>query len=59
MLDRYRPPPQRSHVIRYQYDQWLVAQVTLVRDLWLQGHPDQALLRVEQMITEGLVARFN
>jgi predicted ATPase len=54
MLERYAPPPQRSHVSRFQYDQRLVAQVTLVRGLWLQGHADQASVLVEQMITEGL-----
>jgi predicted ATPase/DNA-binding winged helix-turn-helix (wHTH) protein len=54
MLKRYAPPPQRSHLIRFQYDQRLTAQVTLVRGLWLQGHADQALALVEQMIAEGL-----
>ncbi len=54
MLERYAPPPQRSHLIRFQYDQRLVAQITLVRGLWLQGHADQALVLVEQMIAEGL-----
>jgi len=54
MLECYAPPPQRSHVIRFQYDQRLIAQVTLVRGLWLQGHADQALVLVEQMITECL-----
>jgi predicted ATPase/DNA-binding winged helix-turn-helix (wHTH) protein len=54
MLERYVPPPQRSHVTRFQYDQRLVAQITLVRGLWLQGHADQALVLVEQMIAEGL-----
>jgi predicted ATPase/DNA-binding winged helix-turn-helix (wHTH) protein len=54
MLERYAPPPQRSHVIRFQYDQRLTAQITLVRGLWLQGHADQALVLVEQMIAEGV-----
>jgi predicted ATPase/DNA-binding winged helix-turn-helix (wHTH) protein len=54
MLERYAPPPQRSHVSRFQYDQRLVAQVTLVRGLWLQGHADQASVLVEQMIAEGI-----
>jgi predicted ATPase/DNA-binding winged helix-turn-helix (wHTH) protein len=54
MLERYAPPPQRSHVIRFQYDQRLTAQITLVRGLWLQGHADQALVLVEEMIAEGL-----
>jgi predicted ATPase/DNA-binding winged helix-turn-helix (wHTH) protein len=55
MLERYTPPPQRSHVIRFQYDQRLTAQITLARGLWLEGHADQALILVEQMIGEGLV----
>ncbi len=54
MLERYEPPPQRSHVIRFQYDQRLTAQITLVRGLWLQGHADQALALVEQMVADGL-----
>src|SRR5258708_25667116 len=54
LVDRYAPPPQRSHIIRFQYDQRLTAQITLVRGLWLQGYADQALALVEQMIAEGL-----
>jgi predicted ATPase/DNA-binding winged helix-turn-helix (wHTH) protein len=54
MLERYEPPPQRSHVTRFQYDQRLTAQITLVRGLWLQGHADQALALVEQMVADGL-----
>jgi tetratricopeptide (TPR) repeat protein len=54
MLECYARPPQRSHVVRFQHDQRLTAQITLVRGLWLQGHADQALVLVEQMITEGL-----
>jgi len=54
MLERYVPPPQRSHLIRFQYDQRLTAQITLVRGLWLQGHADRALALVEQMVADGL-----
>jgi predicted ATPase len=57
MLERYTPPPQRSHVIRFQYDQRMTAQIILVRGLWLQGHADQALVLVEQMIAEGLALK--
>jgi predicted ATPase/DNA-binding winged helix-turn-helix (wHTH) protein len=57
MLERYTPPPQRSHVIRFQYDQRMTAQIILVRGLWLQGHADQALVLVEQMIAEGLTLK--
>jgi predicted ATPase/DNA-binding winged helix-turn-helix (wHTH) protein len=54
MLEQYAPPPQRSHVIRFQYDQRLTARITLVRGLWLQGHADQALVLVEHMVADGL-----
>jgi tetratricopeptide (TPR) repeat protein len=54
MLKLYATPPQRSHVIRFHYDQRLEAQITLVRGLWLQGHADQALDLVEQMIAQSL-----
>lgn len=54
MLERYAPSPRRSHVIRFQYDQRLVAQVTLARGLWLQGYADQALVLVAQMVTDGV-----
>jgi predicted ATPase/DNA-binding winged helix-turn-helix (wHTH) protein len=57
MLERYTPPPQRSHVIRFQYDQRMTAQIILARGLWLQGHADQALVLVEQMIAEGLALK--
>lgn len=54
MLEHYAPPPQRSHAIRFQYDQRLTAQITLVRGLWLQGNADRALAMVEQMVADGL-----
>jgi predicted ATPase len=54
MLARYIPPPQRSDIVRFHYDQRLTAQITLVRGLWLQGHADQALALVKQMVAEAL-----
>lgn len=53
MLADYRPPEERSHVSRFQYDQRLVARITLARALWLQGAFDQALAEVEAMVAEG------
>jgi predicted ATPase/DNA-binding winged helix-turn-helix (wHTH) protein len=53
MLTGYMPPPQRSHVVRFQYEQRLVAQVTLVRSLWLQGSADQALAMIDTMLAEA------
>ena len=37
MLETYAPPPERSHVIRFQYDQRLVAQIILARGLLAPG----------------------
>ena len=51
MLDLYQPRP--SHLVRFQYDQRLTAQITLARTLWLQGYADQALALVERMIAEA------
>jgi predicted ATPase len=46
MLDRYVPPSRQSHLARFQYDQRLVARITLARVLWLQGYADQALREI-------------
>ena len=43
MLDRYVAPANRSHVVRFQYDQRITARVTLARVLWVLGRPEQAL----------------
>ncbi|MCW5626550.1 MAG: helix-turn-helix transcriptional regulator, partial [Burkholderiales bacterium] len=43
MLGRYVAPRQRSHIIRFQFDQRLTAHVTLAKVRWLQGFPDQAM----------------
>ena len=51
MLELYESRP--SHLVRFQYDQRLTAQITLARDLWLQGYADRALALVERMIAEA------
>ena len=43
MLAHYVDSARRSHMIRFQYDQPLVARMILARILWLQGFPDQGL----------------
>jgi predicted ATPase/DNA-binding winged helix-turn-helix (wHTH) protein len=53
MLDRYVPPTKRSHVARFQYDQRLVARITLARVLWLQGYADQALREIESIVDQA------
>ena len=54
MLDRYAPPPNKSHSVRFQYDQRITARITLARVLWVQGLPDQALSEVESNIEDAL-----
>jgi predicted ATPase len=54
MLGRYVAPVQRSHVIRFQFDQRITAHVALAAVLWLQGYPDQAMRTVESKIEEAL-----
>jgi hypothetical protein len=51
MLDLYAlSSQQRSHLVRFQYDQKLVAQIILARGAWLQGFADRALGLVDEMI---------
>jgi predicted ATPase/DNA-binding winged helix-turn-helix (wHTH) protein len=42
MLGAYVAPVQQSPVIRFIFDQWVMARVVLARILWLQGFPEQA-----------------
>ncbi|HEX3524191.1 MAG TPA: hypothetical protein VHT52_19140, partial [Stellaceae bacterium] len=37
MLAHYVPPAQKSHIIRFQFDQRVTARAYLARVLWLQG----------------------
>jgi predicted ATPase len=50
MLDRYVPPDAGSHLARFQYDQRLLARITLARVLWLSGRADQALREIESSV---------
>jgi predicted ATPase/DNA-binding winged helix-turn-helix (wHTH) protein len=43
VLTHYVAPAQRSHAIRFQYDQRVATRMMLARILWLQGFSDQAL----------------
>jgi hypothetical protein len=41
--ESYATPARRSQIIRYQFDQQVLAQTCLSRVLWLQGLPESAL----------------
>jgi predicted ATPase/DNA-binding winged helix-turn-helix (wHTH) protein len=47
MLGRYITPVNRSHAVRFQFDQQITARITLSRVLWLQGFADRAMRVVE------------
>ena len=53
MLDRYVTPARRSHVARFQYDQRLLARITLARVQWLQGYADQALREIADTVDKA------
>ena len=54
MLERYVAPRNRSDVVRFQFDQRVVARATLSRVLWLQGFAEQAMRAVERGIDDAL-----
>ncbi len=49
MLERYAVL-NRSDIIRFQFDQRIVARTALSRILWAQGYPDQARRMVDSLI---------
>jgi predicted ATPase len=51
MLDRY--VPRRSHIIRFQYDQRLLAHSYHALVLWLLGFPDQAMQSLERNVGDA------
>jgi predicted ATPase len=53
MLSRYVAPARRSHMIRFQFDQRVTAQIALAEVLWILGYPDQAMRSVETGIEEA------
>jgi predicted ATPase len=54
MLRRYMEPARGSHLVRFQYDQKLLAQIVLSKTLWLQGHSDDAMALVDEMLNAAL-----
>ena len=54
MLERDVAPPNRSDIVRFQFDQRVITRITLSRVLWLQGFADQAMRTVERGIDDAL-----
>jgi predicted ATPase len=53
MLHLYTAPADRRHIVRFQFDQRVMARITLANILWVQGLPDQAMRVVEENIEEA------
>jgi predicted ATPase len=54
MLEHYIRPRDRSHIIRFQFDQRVVARTILARLLWALGFPDQAMREVNAVTDEAI-----
>jgi len=54
VLSGYVVPGNRSHIVRFQFDQRILARVALANVLWLQGFPDQAMCVAEANIEEAI-----
>jgi predicted ATPase/DNA-binding winged helix-turn-helix (wHTH) protein len=54
VLERYASPHHGSQLVRFHYDQRLVACATLGEILWVQGHPEQALAVIEADVDEAV-----
>jgi predicted ATPase/DNA-binding winged helix-turn-helix (wHTH) protein len=57
MLRRYRGEGRRSHIIRFQFDLRVTAQIILGEIFWLQGYPDQATRTIKGSIEEAIGLR--
>jgi predicted ATPase len=53
MLDGYSNLAKDTHIVRFQFDQTIVAKTILARILWALGHPDQAMDRVHQLVSDA------
>jgi predicted ATPase/DNA-binding winged helix-turn-helix (wHTH) protein len=58
MVDKYEPPVIGAQMIRFVFDQRATARCFLARILWLQGHADQSMRLVEEIV-EGAMASKN
>jgi predicted ATPase/DNA-binding winged helix-turn-helix (wHTH) protein len=52
-LRGYVRPRDRSHIIRFQFDQRVVGRIMLAWILWAQGFPDQAMREADGVIEEA------
>jgi len=53
MLDRYSNLTKNTHIVRFQFDQTIVAKTILARILWALGQPDEAMRQVHELVEEA------
>jgi predicted ATPase/DNA-binding winged helix-turn-helix (wHTH) protein len=53
MLNGYTRLMADSHIVRFRFDQLIVAKTILARILWAIGEPDQAMGTVHDLVTEA------
>jgi predicted ATPase/DNA-binding winged helix-turn-helix (wHTH) protein len=54
MLKFYVEPKNRSHAVRFQFDQRVMARVAASRVLWLQGFTQKALAEIKDTVAYAL-----
>jgi predicted ATPase/DNA-binding winged helix-turn-helix (wHTH) protein len=53
MLSRYVTAVHQSDLVRFQFDQRVMARTTLGQILWLQGFPDQAMRTAQEAVDDA------
>jgi predicted ATPase len=53
MLDGYGKLIHHTHVVRFQFDQTIVAKTILARILWALGEPDHAMRMVHELVADA------
>jgi hypothetical protein len=56
MLNGYNNLTENTHVVRFQFQQVIVAKTILARILWALGEPDQAMSKVHELVAEAKTA---
>jgi len=59
MLERYVAPLNQSDIVRFQFDQRVMARVTLSQVLWLQGFAEQAIRTIQRAIDDALAIQHS
>ena len=53
MLNGYDDLIRDNHIVRFQFDQVIVAKTILARILWALGEPDRAMAKVHELVAEA------